>query len=935
MKRRTLTFPALLALLLAGAVPPLIAQTVNDDADGPGRGVARLSLMNGEVSVRRGDSGDWVAAAINAPLMTEDRVFSGPRSRAEVQLDYYHRIRLAEDTEVRLSDIENGRYLLQLARGTATFSALKGGDAQVEISTPAAAVRPVAYGSYRITVGPDGTAEITVRSGEVEIYTPSGTQRLKSGRTMLVRNGENGEPVFQMVAAIGKDDWDRFNDARDKELRRGLETYRYVSRDIYGAEDLYGNGDWVEVAPYGRVWRPYVAIGWAPYRYGRWSWVDYYGWSWVSYDPWGWAPYHYGRWFNHGGRWCWYPGAYIGARHYWSPGLVAWFGWGSGGIGIGFGGGWGHMGWVPLAPYDPFHRWWGRNSYHGYRDGRGYNNLTVVNNVNITNVYRNARISNAISVSEGGDFSRGMRGQAFRGNSSELSRASLMRGGVPVTPQRDSLRFADREVRAVPAARNAGAGNERFYSRTAARSVDRVPFERQREAMQGAERRTASDGRRTGEGVETTRGGNVRGGVDSGTGRTDGGRNARTAEENRGGWRTAGEPATTRGRGGDTNVGEGRTAAPRTGEATGATTRSGWRSFGNPAGGRTTGGEPAGARTSGEPAGARTGRSADAVRGGEASNSDSRGAWRGFGDPGRGARNESTVRTGDATGGSRTSGNARSAEGAAGRSDSGRATWSTRGGDTSGREATGTGAARSESGRSSETWSTRGGSDRGSAPARVESPRSETRSAEPARSSPPARSESPSRTESPRTGGRGNNDMAGARSSAPSSTGSGFVSGGSGQRWSTRSSEAGSSRSFGSTGGSTAMSEPRSGSRGNWSTGGGETGSRSSMGRSETYGGGSSGMSTSRSMPSTRSMESSRSYGGSSRSYGGGGMSAPSMGSRSSGGFGGGGGMSSSGGMRSGGGMSSGGRSSGGGGTSGGGRSSGGGGGRSGGGGRR
>jgi len=28
------------------------------EEDGPGRGVARISLMNGDVSVRRGDSGD-------------------------------------------------------------------------------------------------------------------------------------------------------------------------------------------------------------------------------------------------------------------------------------------------------------------------------------------------------------------------------------------------------------------------------------------------------------------------------------------------------------------------------------------------------------------------------------------------------------------------------------------------------------------------------------------------------------------------------------------------------------------------------------------------------------------------------------------------------------------------------------------------------------
>ncbi len=925
MKRRNLTIPALLALMLAGSVPPTVAQTGNeDDADGPGRGVARLSLMNGEVSVRRGDSGDWVAGAINAPLMTEDRVFAGPRSRAEVQFDYYHRIRLAADTEVRLADIENGRYLLQLARGTATFSALKGGDAQVEISTPAAAVRPVAYGSYRITVGPDGTAEITVRSGEVEIYTPSGTERLKAGRTMLVRNGEGGGPEFQTVAAIGRDDWDRFNDERDKELRRGLETYRYVSRDIYGAEDLYGNGDWVYVAPYGNVWRPHVAVDWAPYRYGRWAWEDYYGWTWVSYDPWGWAPYHYGRWFDYGGRWCWYPGAVFGSRHYWSPGIVAWFGWGGGGIGIGVGGGWGRMGWVPLAPYDPFHRWWGRDHYRGYRNGDYHSRMTVVNNINITNVYRNARVRNSISVHDG-DFSRGMRGQAFRGNSDELGRASVMRGGVPVSPGRESMRFAEREAGARPQGRN--ADSERFYSKTAARSVDRVPFERQREAIQAAERRSRPEARGGSEGIGTNRGENARSkGLETTTGRTSGvdtGRNARTGEDGRGGWRTLGEGSGDRGGGRDTKGVEGRTAMPRSGDSGGTTERGGWKTFGNPSGAR-TGGDTGTTRTNV--------RGSDEARGGEAAGTGGGSAWRGFGNP---SRNSSGSRSAEATDGSRSSGSSRSTEATSSRSDSGRATWSTRGGDSgSDRGSTRTDTGRSDSGRgsSSRVESTGGSSSRG-----------ESRSVEPSRSAPASRSEGSSsrsepsgRSSSPRTGGRSNNDdMAGARSSAPVS---GFVSSGLTARWSTGggSGEAASPRSFGSgsTGGFEARGESRStssGNRGNWSTGGSDMGSRSSASRSESFGSRSSGMSESRSMPSSRSMES-RSYSG------GGGMRAPSMGSRSSGGsFGGGGGMSSrsSGGSSfgGGGGMSS--RSSGGS-SSGGGRSNGGGGGRSsGGGGRR
>ncbi|HAX44790.1 MAG TPA: hypothetical protein DCY80_19805, partial [Solibacterales bacterium] len=293
MKRLYSLFP-LPGLLLAGigiAAPLWAQQQPPQEEEGPGRGVARLSLMNGDVSVQRGDSGDWVAGAVNAPLLAEDRIATGPTSRAEVQFDYHHRVRIAPDSEVKLAELEQRQYLLQVARGTVTFTALPGGDAQVEISTPGAAVRPVAHGNYRVTVLPDGSAEITVRSGEAEIFTPRGSQRLRPGRTMLVRPDANGGPEFTLVSAIGRDAWDEFNEARDRDLRRGESVYRsYVSRDIYGAEDLHGHGNWVHVPPYGMVWRPYVAAGWAPYTMGRWVWLDWYGWSWVSHDPWGWAP---------------------------------------------------------------------------------------------------------------------------------------------------------------------------------------------------------------------------------------------------------------------------------------------------------------------------------------------------------------------------------------------------------------------------------------------------------------------------------------------------------------------------------------------------------------------------------------------------------------------------------------------------------------------
>lgn len=198
---------------------------------------------------------------------------------------------------------------------------------------------------------------------------------------------------------------------------------------MYGAEDLDHYGSWVYSPPYGWVWSPRVAPGWAPYRMGRWSWIDWYGWSWVSYDPWGWAPYPYGRWFYGNSGWCWWPGG-MGMRHYWRPGLVAFVGWG-GGVGIGVGGGFGRIGWVPLAPYEVYRPWYGSRYYGGYRRG-GYvdNSVTIVNNVNITNVYRNARVNNSVSMMDGGDFRSGRFGRLHSAGEGDLRMASAVHGQV-------------------------------------------------------------------------------------------------------------------------------------------------------------------------------------------------------------------------------------------------------------------------------------------------------------------------------------------------------------------------------------------------------------------------------------------------------------------------------------------------------------------------
>jgi FecR protein len=481
MKR---VLPAFLGAIVLMAQLSLRAQetgsgnpNANSDPDGqyePGRAVARLSVLNGDVSVRRGDSGDVVAAAMNAPLMADDRLLTSSSGRAEVQLDSSNMIRIGPNSEVRFTAMDVRSFQIQVAAGTVTFRTLRAGQVQVEVDTPSVAVRPMRPGAYRVTVREDGTSEITVRSGEAEIDSQRGGERLEAGQTMEAR-GAAADAEFQVAQGIPLDPFDRWNDERDRYIENS-QSVRHVSPAISGAEDLDQNGQWVNDPNYGSVWQPTVAPGWAPYQNGQWVWEDYYGWTWVSADPWGWAPYHYGRWFWGAGGWAWYPGP-IFAQPFWAPAYVGFFGFG-GGLGIGVGFGFGGVGWVALAPFEVFHPWWGRGFYGGFGGGVLGNHTAIINNVNIANSFRNARITGgAIGVNAAG-FGRG--GQIGALNRSQLASAGVVHGVLPVAPDRSSLRFSNRAV----SGKYTQARSQSFASRMQAPRVGHTSFEQQQRGMQ-------------------------------------------------------------------------------------------------------------------------------------------------------------------------------------------------------------------------------------------------------------------------------------------------------------------------------------------------------------------------------------------------------------------------------------------------------------------
>src|SRR5260370_7177169 len=73
-------------------------------------GVARISLIQGEISARRGDTGDWAAAALNQPLVSGDRISTGDGSKAEGQLDHSNILRLGNNAQVKIATGERAEF---------------------------------------------------------------------------------------------------------------------------------------------------------------------------------------------------------------------------------------------------------------------------------------------------------------------------------------------------------------------------------------------------------------------------------------------------------------------------------------------------------------------------------------------------------------------------------------------------------------------------------------------------------------------------------------------------------------------------------------------------------------------------------------------------------------------------------------------------------
>lgn len=474
--------------------PPTEAQPGGPTGEEPAKtdlGVARLSMIHGDVSTQRGDSGDWSAATLNQPVMGGDKVSTGDNARTELQFDFANILRLGANSKANIATLTRKDIQIQLSQGILNYTVSKDSEAEPEIDTPNVSVHPAHHdGVFRVEVRPDGDTLVIVRKGEAQIATPQGSTEVHAGEMATIR-GDSTSAQYKISQAPDPDDWDRWNADRDH-LIRDAGGWRHTNHYYTGSEDLDANGQWKNVPDYGDVWVPNEPEGWAPYRNGNWTYEPYYGWTWVGYEPWGWAPYHYGRWFWYGNSWAWWPGA-VGPfyRPFWSPAYVSFWGWGRGwgfGFGVGFGG-WGGFGWLPIGPGDWFHPWWGG---YGGRFGvfhPGFGNFGRFGGFaplhagfrysNVANIH-DAHIGGAFSTVRAGQFGAGRVG-AMAATHEQIGSARMMAGNMPVVPSHASLSASGRA--AAPSTIRNG-GSEHFFGSVHANAAHPASFSQETSHLQ-------------------------------------------------------------------------------------------------------------------------------------------------------------------------------------------------------------------------------------------------------------------------------------------------------------------------------------------------------------------------------------------------------------------------------------------------------------------
>ncbi len=385
---------------------PVQAQPPHDYEEQDPVLVGRISHVEGLMSRYDPESDRWVSTTREAPFGVDDLLRSDPDARAEILLPNNTWIRMDGDTRLQMTALTQDITEVDLPFGTGRFYNKSDGT-ELNVTTPFGRITAPPGSAFDLYVGEEGIDIVAVRDSVFFFHNASSRRHevredsaaISADMASVSAMPDNGDPDWAA--------WNRSMDAlwADRMASRGKST-TYLPPELHSeAHALDEHGHWERVhyeGRYYRFWRPtHIGVSWSPFSWG--AWIVWHGdHVWVPHEPFGWVTHHYGNWIHTAGHWYWAPPvtrimvqARLPLLHIgfgWYPGRVTWIHSGA------------HVGWIPLAPYEPYytHRHWGRRSivaasfrhhhrHHVYKHRR---HAVVIHRSHFyrSNNYRHARI---------------------------------------------------------------------------------------------------------------------------------------------------------------------------------------------------------------------------------------------------------------------------------------------------------------------------------------------------------------------------------------------------------------------------------------------------------------------------------------------------------------------------------------------------------------